>query len=497
MGAMSALLPRRVLIANRGEIAVRVARTCRALGVEVVTIHEPSDRGCPHRREGMADVEVPSYLDRAAILAAARHHDCDAVHPGYGFLSENAAFAEAVAFAGMSFIGPPAAAIAAMGSKTSAREAMVKAGVPVVPGTAAADPDHLVGQAAGLGYPVLVKPAGGGGGKGMIRVDRPADLAAAARTASGEASAAFGDPAVYVEKLIDRPRHVEIQVFADDHGHVVSLGERECSIQRRHQKIIEESPSVAVDDDLRRRMGEAAVAAARAVGYRSAGTVEFLLAPDGAFYFLEMNTRLQVEHPVTEMVTGLDLVELQLLVAAGGVLPEAALAPVRRGHAIEARLYAEDPAAGHLPQAGPLLIVREPHGPGLRVDSALREGGEVTVDYDPMLAKLTAHGADREQARLRLIEALGRFVVLGVRTNIGYLQDILAHEAFIAGDLSTSFLDDHLKGWSDPPPTGAVLAAWAIPAGAPGASGARDGGAPAGRPDPWSSLAGFRIGADA
>jgi acetyl/propionyl-CoA carboxylase alpha subunit len=491
---MPARLPSRVLVANRGEIAVRVARTCRAMKVGVVTIHAPGDRESPHRLEGLADLEVPSYLDVGAILDAAKRSGADAIHPGYGFLSENAAFADAVRGAGLTWIGPPPEAIEAMGSKTGARAAMQAAGVPVVPGTEAASPERLVGQAAGLGYPVIVKPAGGGGGKGMVRVDRPADLAAAARAAAEQAQASFGDGSVYVEKLIERPRHVEIQVFADDHGHVVSLGERECSIQRRHQKIVEESPSVAVDAALRQRMGDAAVAAARAVGYRSAGTVEFLLAPDGAFYFLEVNTRLQVEHPVTELVTGLDLVALQLLVAAGRPLPPTALHPVSRGHAIEARVYAEDPAVGHLPQAGRLLVVREPQGPGLRVDAALVEGGEVSVDYDPMLAKVSAWGADREEARLRLAEGLSRFVVLGVRTNLGYLQDILAHPAFAAGDLSTAFLDEHFAGWTDAPPDDLVLAASALPASAARAAG---GARASAAPDPWSTLTGFRLGASA
>ena len=489
---MPPALPRRVLVANRGEIAVRVARTCRALGVEVVTVLAPGDAASRHRLEGRQDVEVASYLDRAAMIDAARASGCDAIHPGYGFLSESAAFASDVASAGLTWIGPPASAIEAMGSKTEARARMAAARVPVVPGTAAAAPEKLVAQAAGLGYPVLVKPAGGGGGKGMVRVDRPADLAAAARAASEQARDAFGDASVYVEKLIERPRHVEIQVFADAHENVVSLGERECSTQRRHQKIVEESPSVAVDDALRQRMGDAAVAAARAVGYRGAGTVEFLLAPDGSFHFLEMNTRLQVEHPVTELVTGLDLVALQLVVAAGGALPDAALRPVRHGHAIEARVYAEDPGSGHLPQAGPLLVVREPQGPGLRIDSALAEGGEVTVDYDPLLAKLCAWGADREQARGRLVEALGRFVILGVRTNVAFLRDVLSHEAFVRGELSTAFLDEHFAGWTDAQ-QGAELAIAASALARAPARGAA--GAPARRADPWSDLGAFRVGA--
>jgi acetyl/propionyl-CoA carboxylase alpha subunit len=447
----------------------------------------------------LADVAValpatgPSaYLGMAALIAVAREHGCDAVHPGYGFLSENAAFAADVVAAGLTWIGPPAAAIEAMGTKTRARAAMEKAGVPVVPGTLAAAPERLVGPAAGLGYPVLVKPSAGGGGKGMARVDRPGDLVRAAQLASDQARQAFGDGAVYLEKLIERPRHVEIQVFADDAGNVVALGERECSIQRRHQKIVEETPSPAVSDGLRKRMEDAAIAAARAVSYRSAGTVEFLLAQDGSFFFLEMNTRLQVEHPVTEWVTGLDLVALQLEVAAGRPLPPQALDVRRHGHAIEARVYAEDPATGHLPQAGRLLLVREPQGPGIRVDAAL-EGGEVSVHYDPLLAKVACFGRDREEARRRLVEALSRFVVLGIRTNISYLRDVLEHERFVAGDLSTAFLDDHFASWQEPAPGDAALAACAL---ASGSSPSQRGAATGPRPDPWARLGGLRLGSE-
>jgi len=463
------------------------------MGVGVVVVHAPDDAASSHRLAGDRDIEVPRYLDGAALIQAARSSGCDALHPGYGFLSENAAFAKEVAGSGLTWIGPPAAAIESMGSKTGARAAMEAAGVPVVPGTKAESPERLVGPAAGLGYPVLVKPSAGGGGKGMARVERPGDLVRLARLASDQAKQSFGDGSVYVEKLIERPRHVEIQVFADDHGNVVALGERECSIQRRHQKIVEETPSPAVSDELRKRMEAAAVAAARAVSYRSAGTVEFLLAPDGSFYFLEMNTRLQVEHPVTEWVTGLDLVALQLEVAGGRALPPQALEVRRSGHAIEARVYAEDPATGHLPQAGRLLLVREPQGPGIRVDAAL-EGGEVSVHYDPLLAKLSAFGRDREEARRRLVEALSRFVVLGVRTNIAFLIDVLEHERFVAGDLSTAFLDDHFASWSEPPPGDAALAASALVGGAPSVGRAAVAGP---LPDPWTRLGALRLGAEA
>ena len=485
-------LPRRVLIANRGEIAVRIARTCRALGVEVVAVHVAAEREAAHVLVAQASCEVPGHLDGAALIEAAHSTGADAVHPGYGFLSENAAFARAVEAADLTWIGPPPEAIDVMGSKTAARTAMEAAGVPVVPGTAAASPERLIGPAAGLGYPVLVKPAGGGGGKGMVRVDRPADLAAAAKAASELALQAFGDPAVYVEKLIERPRHIEIQVFGDQHGNVVALGERECSIQRRHQKILEEAPSMAIDEPLRARMSKAAEEAARAVKYVGAGTVEFLLASDGAFYFLEMNTRLQVEHPVTEMIFGLDLVQLQLEVAIGRPLPASVLSPERRGHAIEARVYAEDPAMGHLPQAGRILVLREPVAPGLRIDSALREDTAVGIDFDPLLAKIIAWGADREQARVRLLEGLSRFVILGVRTNIDYLQDILRAPAFISADLSTAFLDEHLAGW--PGDVAVSLPAQAASALAGSSAAAALGIGRAARPDPWATLTALRLG---
>jgi acetyl/propionyl-CoA carboxylase alpha subunit len=485
-------MPRRVLVANRGEIVLRIARTCHARGLEVVTVHSPHDEGAPHVTGGSRSVGVPSYLDSTALIDAAGASGCDAVHPGYGFLSENAAFARAVTEAGLTWIGPPPDAMATLGSKTSARAHVERAGVPVVPGSAPGTPEQLAGEAARLGYPVLVKAAGGGGGKGMEVVSAPADFLRAARAAADEAARSFADPSVYVEKLIGRARHVEVQVMGDRHGNVVALGERECSIQRRHQKIVEESPSPAVDEALRTSMGDAAIAIARAVGYVSAGTVEYLLAPDGTFYFLEMNTRLQVEHPVTEWVTGLDLVWLQLLVAGGAELPSAAMRPTRRGHAIECRIYAEDPASGFLPQAGRLSCVREPQGPGVRVDSALAEGGDVTIHYDAMLAKLSTWGHDRPEAIARMREALRRFVILGVRTNIDHLQDIVAHPAFARGELSTSFLDDHVAGWAPGSAPPAVLAATALPLAT---TARRDGPGPGTSnvrsPDPWALLEGF------
>jgi acetyl-CoA carboxylase biotin carboxylase subunit len=450
----------RILIANRGEIACRVIRTCREMGIATVAVASEADLSAPHAR--LADRTVPlgppppdaSYLRQDLIIAAALATGAEAVHPGYGFLAENAAFARACAQAGLVFIGPPPEVIASMGEKTAARRIMAAAGVPVVPGASlpppgpggALDAAAVRKAANAVGYPLLVKAAFGGGGKGMRLVEAGQDPVAAAEAAVREATGAFGDGTVYLERCLLRPRHVEFQVFADRYGRVVHLGERECSIQRRHQKIVEETPSTALDEGLRRRMGEAAVAAARAAGYVGAGTVEFLLTPGGEFYFLEMNTRLQVEHPVTEWVTGLDLVRAQILVAAGEPLPwsDADLAP--RGHALECRLYAEDPAHGFLPSLGRLLRYREPAGPGVRVDAGVAEGDEITLHYDPMIAKLSVHAEDRGAAIARMRAALRDYVVLGIATNAAYLDAVLAHPAFAAGETHTGFLQEHFAG---------------------------------------------------
>ena len=489
-------LPRRVLIANRGEIAVRVARTCHARGVQVVAVHTEHDATAPHVLAADAAMQIAGYTNIDALVEAATTTKCDAVHPGYGFLSENPDFARAVEDAGLVFIGPPAQAIESMSSKPLARALMAGAGVPVVPGSEPGDVEALTAAAEDLGYPVFLKAVAGGGGKGIAIVETPERLRHVARQASEEAERSFGDGALYVEKVVQRPRHVEIQVFGDRHGNTVALGERECSIQRRHQKIIEETPSPALDPTLRERMSDAAVAAARAVDYVGAGTVEFLLDEDGGFYFLEMNTRLQVEHPVTEWVTGLDLVGLQLEVAAGQPLPAEALEPTFLGHAVECRVYAEDPAAGHLPQSGTLLLVREPGGPGIRVDSALAEGQEVSIHFDPLLAKVSTWGRDRTQAIARMREALHRFVILGVRTNLDHLQDVLDHPAFREGALHTGFLDEHFGAWpGDPELDARVLAATAL--------AERRGGATSGLTlrdaqidnDPWGRLGRFRLGA--
>jgi acetyl-CoA carboxylase biotin carboxylase subunit len=443
---------KRVLVANRGEIALRVIRACRELGLGTVAVYSDADARAPHVLAADRAVRLgpaparESYLNTAAILEAARITEADAIHPGYGFLSERPAFARACETAGVTFVGPPSSAIERMGSKVGARRLMQEAGVPVVPGESPADQDDasLVSAAARIGFPVLIKPSAGGGGIGMKIVRDPETAADAVAQARREAQAAFGDGTLYVERLVERPRHIEVQVFADAHGNAVHLFERECSMQRRHQKVIEESPSPALSPAVRTRIGEAAVAAARAAGYRNAGTVEFLLdgAGDGAhFYFLEMNTRLQVEHPVTEMVTGVDLVQAQLRVASGEPLPWSQESLSQRGHVIECRVYAEDPLQGFLPQAGRLLLYREPQGPGIRVDGGVAEGGEIPVHYDPMVAKLIVSGDTRETARRRAIGALRQYHVLGVRTNIPFLIALLEHPRFIEAAVDTGFLD--------------------------------------------------------
>ena len=491
----------KILIANRGEIAVRVERALRELGIRSVAVYSDADLNAVHvtradeaYRLGPAE-PAASYLNQARLLEVARQAGCDAVHPGYGFLSENAEFAQRCADAGLRFIGPPPAAIAAMGDKVESRQRMQKAGVPVVPGTAGTLDDFagLAKAAKRIGYPVLIKASAGGGGKGMRIVTDAAGFEPAARAARGEAEKAFGDGTVYVEKYLSKPRHIEMQVFADDHGHCVHLFERECSIQRRHQKIIEEAPSLAMTPALRQRMGEAAVAAARAVDYRGAGTVEFLVDDRGEFYFLEMNTRLQVEHPVTEMITGLDLVRLQIEVAAGQALPPQALQPVLRGHAIECRVYAEDPENAFLPASGRIHRVRHPGGPGVRVDGALRDGLDVPIHYDPLLAKVVTFAPDRDGCIERMRQALAEFAILGIQTNLTFLQTILDHAAFRAGRLSTHFIADEMPGWKAErlPLSAAGLAAVMLhdlmDAPASAGAGGRETSA-----TPWDTLRGWR-----
>ncbi|MEU0671832.1 acetyl-CoA carboxylase biotin carboxylase subunit [Streptomyces sp. NPDC006172] len=440
-----------VLVANRGEIAVRVTRTLRSLGVRSVAVFSDADADARHVREADTAVRIgpapaaESYLSVERLLEAAARTGAQAVHPGYGFLAENAAFARACAEAGLVFIGPPAEAIALMGDKIRAKATVREAGVPVVPGSSGSglDDAQLIEAAREIGVPVLLKPSAGGGGKGMRLVRDPAHLADEIAAARREARASFGDDTLLVERWIDRPRHIEIQVLADAHGNVVHLGERECSLQRRHQKIVEEAPSVLLDETTRAAMGEAAVQAARSCGYRGAGTVEFIV-PGGdptAYYFMEMNTRLQVEHPVTELVTGLDLVEWQLRAAAGEPLAFGQEDIVLTGHAVEARLCAEDPARGFLPSGGTVLRLREPQGDGVRTDSGLVEGAEVGSLYDPMLSKVIAYGPDRATALRKLRAALAETVTLGVQTNAGFLRRLLAHPAVVAGELDTGLVE--------------------------------------------------------
>ncbi|MGY1726364.1 biotin carboxylase N-terminal domain-containing protein [Geodermatophilus sp. SYSU D01062] len=448
-----------VLVANRGEIARRVFRTARAMGLRTVAVHSDADAGAPFVAEADVAVRLPgntpseTYLRADLVVAAALRAGADCVHPGYGFLSENADFARAVEDAGLVFVGPDPGAVEAMGSKLAAKELMGRAGVPVLPSVDATglSGDTLEKAAGEVGYPLLVKASFGGGGRGMRTVRGPAELAEAVEGAGREAASAFGDGTVFLERLVERPRHVEVQVFGDRHGTTVALFERECSIQRRHQKVVEEAPSPAVGPELRQRLQDAAVAAARAIGYVGAGTVEFLLDEGGDFWFLEMNTRLQVEHPVTEAVTGLDLVRLQFDVAAGRPLPPEAVSPTLSGAAIEVRLYAEDPARDWLPQSGRLAEFalpadaefRTPPGPGIRLDSGFRTGDEVGVHYDPMLAKVVAWAPDRTSAALALAGALARARLHGLTTNRDLLVRVLRSGAFLAGETDTGFLDRH------------------------------------------------------
>lgn len=459
----------KLLVANRGEIALRVVRACREMGVRSVAVYSDADASAPHVREADEAVRIgpapsaESYLLGERLIEVARRLGADAIHPGYGFLAEREWFARAVVDAGLIFVGPPADAIAAMGSKTAARQLAVGAGVPVVPGTqeSLSDADEARDVAARFGYPVLLKAAAGGGGKGMRVVREPESMDSALEAARREARGAFGDDAVYVEKYIEGPRHVEIQILADSHGTVLHLGERECSIQRRHQKMIEEAPSVAVDPELRRRMGETAVAAARAAGYVNAGTCEFLLDRNGDFYFLEMNTRIQVEHPVTELVMGLDLVQWQIRIAAGERLPfrQEELTPT--GWAIECRITSEDPANGFLPSTGRVSYLHLPSGPGVRWDGGIEMGSEIGLFYDPMLAKLIVHARTREQAIERMRRALLELTVEGVETSRDFHLRVMENPDYRAGDVSIQWLEQNLEllTHAPPPPAGVRLAA--------------------------------------
>jgi acetyl-CoA carboxylase biotin carboxylase subunit len=439
---------KKILVANRGEIAVRVMRACRELGIPSVAVYSEADRKALHVRmadEACAIGPAPSresYLRVDRVLEAAARTGADAIHPGYGFLAENAAFARACEDAGLTFIGPTSETIELMGEKTSARRLAVEAGVPVVPGTLepVSGASAIAREAERIGFPLMLKAAAGGGGKGLRLVSAPGELAAAVERAQGEALSAFGDDRVYLERAIVKARHIEIQVLGDHQGHAVHLFERECSIQRRHQKVVEESPSPLLTGELRARMGALAVALVKRIGYRNAGTLEFLVGEEREPYFLEMNTRIQVEHPVTEMVTGRDLVQLQIRIAQGEPLPFAQEDLEQRGHAIECRIYAEDPERGFLPSPGRLQAIRAPGGPGLREDSGVYEGFEVPVHYDSMLSKLIAHGATRAQAIDRMRRALSEYKILGVRTTLPFLERVMRHPAFVAGDFDTSFV---------------------------------------------------------
>jgi len=466
----------RLLIANRSEIAVRVARTAKQLGITTVAVYSDADHQNPHVAACDTSVRIggttpaESYLVINKLIDAARQSDAQAIHPGYGFLSENAAFARRVTEAGLVFVGPPASAIDAMGDKARARQRMAKAGIPVVPGYDGDDQSeaHLLAEATRIGFPIMVKASAGGGGRGMRRVDTPEGLPEALKLAVSEAQKAFGDGRMILERAIIEPRHVEIQVFADSHGNVVHLGERDCSVQRRHQKIVEEAPSPAVDETLRKRMGDAAVAVAREIGYTGAGTVEFLLDRAGHFYFMEMNTRLQVEHPVTELVTGQDLVEWQLRIAQGEPLPLTQSDIHITGHAVEVRLCAEDPADDFLPRTGNVLVWRP--GPHVRTDHALADGMSVSPFYDSMLGKVIAHGASRTEAIERLAAALDQTVLLGVTSNRRFLSRVLRHPAFIEGDsVSTAFIAQHFSTnesrGNQPGQVAWTLAAWLSAAG--------------------------------
>ncbi len=499
---------RKILIANRGEIAVRIIRACQEMGIGTVAVYSDADANALHTMLADESVRIgspppgQSYLCGDCILEVAWRLQCEAIHPGYGFLSENADFAEAVQRAGLVFIGPGPAAMRTMGSKTSARAAMAAAGVPVVPGYQESQrDDDLAAAARRIGYPVLVKATAGGGGKGMRAVHDPAHLADALASARREAFNAFADERIYLERYLPSPRHVEFQVFGDRHGNAVHLFERECSVQRRHQKIIEETPSSFVTADLRRRMGEAAVAAVRAVGYVNAGTLEFLVDGERNFYFLEMNTRLQVEHPITEQVTGVDLVKLQIRVAAGEPIPFSQEELSQRRHAIECRIYAEDPANGFLPATGRVLRAVEPVGPGVRVDAGVTTGDEISLHYDPMIAKLIAVGEDRADALRKMDWALSHYVLLGLTTNIPFLRDVVNHEVFRRGEATTDFVDQTFSDWQ--PATGQVpdlvLAAAALSelleGAAVGTTPVAVGDVSGSDPNsPWRQPSGFRVG---
>lgn len=493
---------KKILIANRGEIAARVARSCQEMGIAAVAVYSEADLSSPHLHaadEAVCIGPAPateSYLNGAAIIAAAQRTGAQAIHPGYGFLSENAAFAQQVQEAGLTFIGPAPQSLSAVGNKIFARQTVAALGVPVIPALEqpSAEPAVLKEQVEALGYPLLIKAAAGGGGKGMRIVRSYEELDEALAAAQREAAAAFAEGTVYIERYLEKPHHVEVQLLGDRHGTLVHLGERECSIQRRYQKIFEETPSPAVSEPLRADMTRAALAVARAAGYYNAGTVEFILDDQGRFYFLEVNARLQVEHPITELVTGLDLVREQIRIAAGEKLGFGQDDIQPSGHACECRLYAEDPANGFLPAPGPVLAWQPPAGPGVRVDAGVELDSQVSVYYDPLIAKLSTWGRDREQARQRMQAALRQCVVLGPITNGPFLLDVLAHPAFIAGHTHTGFLAEHFQNWQPDMTTHRSVAALAAALGQTQPRSDRASTPHSPPPSPWTQLGGWRVG---
>lgn len=446
---------KKILVANRGEIARRIMVTCREMGIESVAVFSDVDREAAHVHYADESIYIgesepsESYLNIDRIISAAKETEADAIHPGYGFLAENGDFAQRCEKEEIIFIGPPAKVIRDLGDKITARQIMVEGGVPVTPGMiqASADPEKMAREAEKTGYPVLIKASAGGGGKGIRIVNTPDELEDACISAAREAESAFGNSSIYMEKFFEKAKHIEFQILADTHGNVVHVLERECSVQRRHQKIIEETPSPAVSPSLRTSMGHAAVSAAKASGYINAGTVEFLLGPDNDFYFLEVNTRLQVEHPVTEMITGIDLVRHQIEIAAGNKLTLTQEEISGKGHSIECRIYAEDPENDFFPSPGKIEFIKEPTGPGIRNDCGVYTGFEVPVEYDPIISKLVIHAENRAQAIKRMIKALREYVLLGIKTPIPFLIDVLESEAFIAGDVFTDFIETHFSDW--------------------------------------------------
>ncbi|KPL19047.1 MAG: hypothetical protein AMJ92_04945 [candidate division Zixibacteria bacterium SM23_81] len=496
---------KKVLVANRGEIAVRVIRACRELGISTVAIYSEVDRESLHVQ--MADealcvgppAPLESYLNMDAILAVARKSKAQAIHPGYGFLAENADFARRCEKENVIFIGPDSRALALVGDKVASRVTMSRAGIPIIPGMKekGSDIGHFLAEAEQIGYPVLLKASAGGGGKGMRVIACPEELAQAVEAGKREAKGAFGDESVYLEKYLPAPRHIEFQMLADKEGNVVHLFERECSIQRRHQKIVEEAPSVALDDALRAEMGEAAIAVIKTARYTNAGTVEFLMDDEGHFYFLEVNARLQVEHPVTELTTGVDLVKQQIFIASGRKLNFQQRDVNRFGHAIECRIYAEDPTNGFMPSSGRVLFLREPGGPGVRHDCGIYSGCQVPVHYDPILSKVIAWGIDREEARRRMLSALQEMVILGIQTSVGFLQDIVSQPEFVAGNTRTDFLEKYMLPWKqelDQDLLEAILLGAAVDA--QGKSRAQKEGLPVRerKISPWQMGGGWRIG---